>query len=702
MSHLHGATQEREKSPTLETRIEADSRSQSLTANGLGSLFDAAIASKIVSDSDIDLVSLRGRLTVLKSWELHATKPDSRDSKFDELLEGTIKDLRQSSADLKDVEQLRDHAYLALAETLRLLVSPDENKSEAFAIFKKLPAVSAELQGYLSTPSPIPEQQILEAVYLSRLSEGYLGLIFLPDDHERIRLAFLEAMNVASRLPDTRLVVQPVGDVFYHFVLQQDSASIKRQLSEERQLRLGLQRLLPALAASKFAAPQDIASSLSLTPDREDNPHSYSKTGKQLDPKDYLGARNAVDSDLLAVRTITLVQAGEAQVALAEFLNKTWPEIQGKPFGKLPWKQLSAKIDSLDDPYSLYALGLASEYTGVSVTDVDAVHTPQLLALAKKAFETAKQQYQDQAVWRHRYPYLKDSIEYAIVRISSVNETLKLAAELRREMRITDARKLLEDALLRQPSAIQLKLALIQLQIDESQTVPTQREQLLTRALQGLIEIDQSIDSESVATKFLLADVRERLGQYALRENIETPLQLNGYSRSERIARVNELLVAFNLEQGTVPDESSKELLMPVERRRLSSQRINKLSGGEYQRVALARSIAHRPTLLFVDEPTSALNRELAYGALRQIRQLQCGPTSKGALVMITHDEELALAFSDMIIRMAPQKNRAVGEVVEILQHQPHEPMSLPESCAATIEGANETEERSEAHNLAV
>ena len=46
--------------------------------------------------------------------------------------------------------------------------------------------------------------------------------------------------------------------------------------------------------------------------------------------------------------------------------------------------------------------------------------------------------------------------------------------------------------------------------------------------------------------------------------------------------------------------------------RALAHSRINKLSGGEYQRVSLARAIAHRPTLVFVDEPPAALNRQLA------------------------------------------------------------------------------------------
>jgi ABC-type lipoprotein export system ATPase subunit len=153
----------------------------------------------------------------------------------------------------------------------------------------------------------------------------------------------------------------------------------------------------------------------------------------------------------------------------------------------------------------------------------------------------------------------------------------------------------------------------------------------------------------------------ELLPSLTVRENIATPLRLNGWDGAACQRRVDELLESFGL-HGTGAKGSA---------RRIDQSRINKLSGGEYQRVALARAIAHRPTLLYVDEPTSALNRELAWGALQQVRALQCGPDSTGAAVMITHDEQLALAFADTIVRMAPIPGESAGEVVEIVSNEP-------------------------------
>ena len=153
----------------------------------------------------------------------------------------------------------------------------------------------------------------------------------------------------------------------------------------------------------------------------------------------------------------------------------------------------------------------------------------------------------------------------------------------------------------------------------------------------------------------------ELLPSLTVRENIAAPLRLNGMYGKACWDRVNELLSAFGLAQDRQGQPS-----------RQAWSRVNKLSGGEYQRVALARAIAHKPSLVFVDEPTSALNRELAWGALEQFRLLQTQPNHHGATIMITHDEELAKSFSTQIIRMAPVKGKSEGEVVEICRNVPH------------------------------
>ena len=172
----------------------------------------------------------------------------------------------------------------------------------------------------------------------------------------------------------------------------------------------------------------------------------------------------------------------------------------------------------------------------------------------------------------------------------------------------------------------------------------------------------------------------ELLTSLNVRENIAAPLNLNGIFGRPCRDRVDELLKAFGLE--AVNGQADKE---PVAEDRsadlsqsgfdaistLARARVNKLSGGEYQRVVLARAVAHHPAIVFVDEPTSALNRELARTALRLLREARSERGGREATVMITHDELLATEFADLIVRMAPLKGRTAGEVVEIVENCP-------------------------------
>ncbi|MDC0295556.1 ATP-binding cassette domain-containing protein [bacterium] len=154
----------------------------------------------------------------------------------------------------------------------------------------------------------------------------------------------------------------------------------------------------------------------------------------------------------------------------------------------------------------------------------------------------------------------------------------------------------------------------------------------------------------------------ELINSLTVGENIQAPLRLNGWSVEESESRLSELLESFSLFRGAADDFET------VRQRNLARARINRLSGGEYQRVALARSIAHRPSVVFVDEPTSALNRQLAFDALNTLKMNQVSQEKAGVTFMITHDEDLADEFCNVVIRMAPCKGRPAGEVVEVLR----------------------------------
>ncbi len=78
-------------------------------------------------------------------------------------------------------------------------------------------------------------------------------------------------------------------------------------------------------------------------------------------------------------------------------------------------------------------------------------------------------------------------------------------------------------------------------------------------------------------------------------------------------------------------------------------QRPSELSGGEKQRIAIARAIAKRPALLFADEPTSALDGENGQIVIRLLRR--AATEHKAAVICVTHDPRLE-AFADRIIHI--------------------------------------------------
>jgi putative ABC transport system ATP-binding protein len=88
------------------------------------------------------------------------------------------------------------------------------------------------------------------------------------------------------------------------------------------------------------------------------------------------------------------------------------------------------------------------------------------------------------------------------------------------------------------------------------------------------------------------------------------------------------------------------------------NQRPSELSGGEKQRIAIARAIAKRPALLFADEPTSALDGENGQVVIRLLRR---AATEHGAAVIcVTHDPRLE-SFADRIIHIEDGRISAPG-----------------------------------------
>ncbi|RKQ85367.1 thiamine transport system ATP-binding protein [Mycolicibacterium mucogenicum 261Sha1.1M5] len=121
-------------------------------------------------------------------------------------------------------------------------------------------------------------------------------------------------------------------------------------------------------------------------------------------------------------------------------------------------------------------------------------------------------------------------------------------------------------------------------------------------------------------------------------ENIAYGLRVKRWSRAERDARVAELLDLVGLAGFT-------------------NRAVTELSGGQRQRVALARALAPSPRLLLLDEPLSALDRELRDRLAQELAALL--RATQTTAVLVTHDEGEAETIADRVLRM--RDGRVVG-----------------------------------------
>lgn len=124
-----------------------------------------------------------------------------------------------------------------------------------------------------------------------------------------------------------------------------------------------------------------------------------------------------------------------------------------------------------------------------------------------------------------------------------------------------------------------------------------------------------------------------------VKENISLSLDITcGDKKSKKDKRISDLLRLVNL--------SNK-----------SNQLVSNLSGGEKQRVSLARAIANSPSVILADEPTGNLdekNTEIVMELLQKV-------SSSSLVIMVSHDQSLSEKYADQIIKMSD------GEIIDVI-----------------------------------
>lgn len=128
-------------------------------------------------------------------------------------------------------------------------------------------------------------------------------------------------------------------------------------------------------------------------------------------------------------------------------------------------------------------------------------------------------------------------------------------------------------------------------------------------------------------------------------DNMEFGLRLRKVPRAERRERIMQMLDLVK---------------MPGTEKKYPGQ----MSGGQQQRIAIARSLLLRPEVLLLDEPFSALDAKIRQQMREELRKIQTDLNI--TVVFVTHDQEEAMALSDRVIVMNKGTIEQVGSPSEI------------------------------------
>jgi putative ABC transport system ATP-binding protein len=114
-----------------------------------------------------------------------------------------------------------------------------------------------------------------------------------------------------------------------------------------------------------------------------------------------------------------------------------------------------------------------------------------------------------------------------------------------------------------------------------------------------------------------------------------------------------------------LPGDDIHRLLAQVGLPGFSERNVANLSGGEAQRVSLARALANSPTALLLDEPTSALDQEAKLGIELLIKKIV--QQSRLTCVLVTHDMEQAARMADRVMILQAGRILRIGKAAEVL-----------------------------------
>jgi tungstate transport system ATP-binding protein len=157
----------------------------------------------------------------------------------------------------------------------------------------------------------------------------------------------------------------------------------------------------------------------------------------------------------------------------------------------------------------------------------------------------------------------------------------------------------------------------------------------LDREYTGQVIYDGKALTQGIYRNMTLVTQKPYLFRRKVYENIEYPLKIRKVNKQERIKKVQDIIKRFEIEE-------------------LQDKKAHLLSGGESQKVSLARALVFEPKLLLLDEPTSNIDPESIKIMEREI--LGFNEETKGTVLIVTHNIEQSKRLCDDVIYLEEGK----------------------------------------------
>lgn len=142
-------------------------------------------------------------------------------------------------------------------------------------------------------------------------------------------------------------------------------------------------------------------------------------------------------------------------------------------------------------------------------------------------------------------------------------------------------------------------------------------------------------------------------------------LMFQGYALFPHMTVAENVAFGLNMAGHRHPEDEVAEALSWVGLGGFGDRTVDSLSGGEQQRVALARTLAPRPRLVMLDEPLGALDRNLRQKLVVDTRKIL--EEREVTAIVVTHDREEAVAMSDRLALMRHGTIVQTGRLDDIL-----------------------------------